>query len=133
MRHTKILFSITILFFVVLAVGCGKQTMADLEKAAAQAAKSNKKITVPQDLIQCAGKYFKSDDNGRVADCSTFEPDKVCSYYKTIVNGITSVHVLEYNQACLACRFYGETGTKKIDNAEYLHLGYLVGTCPTGK
>ncbi|MFA6410086.1 MAG: hypothetical protein WCW26_00715 [Candidatus Buchananbacteria bacterium] len=130
MAKTKFLLLLTIVGVSLVISGCGKKTQADLEKAIKENAKIEQKVIVPSDLTQCSGKFFEKDGQGNLKNCAEFESDKVCSYYKTIKGRVATTHILEYDNACLACRFYGETGSKKIDDSDHLNLGYSIGNCP---
>ena len=127
------LLLILVLGVTLIFSGCAKKTDLTPDKVKADTKKDQVKIQVPFDLVQCNGKYFKPETNGKLKDCSKFTPETVCSYYKSVKDGQESTLLLEYTNACNACRFYGEAGSKKVGDTEYIHLGYYLGKCSQGQ
>jgi hypothetical protein len=87
------------------------------------------KGSVPENLISCDPAYFERGDDDIAPDCDTFGGDKVCSYHTKEQNGKIKNETIQYNNACAACRFYGETGVRKLGSATFTHKGYIEGGC----
>jgi len=94
-----------------------------------QAEEKSATNSIPDNLISCNPAYFERDTNGIAPDCDTFGDEKVCSYHIKEQNGKTKNETIQYGNACSACRFYSETGVRKIGSATFTHLGYIESGC----
>ncbi len=86
-------------------------------------------VVVPTDLLTDCNQFFKQEGQAYQTSCDTYPKATVCSYYSVLREGQQTVQNLQYPNACAACRFYGETGTKQAGNSTYSHLGYTTSTC----
>lgn len=86
-------------------------------------------VVVPTDLLTDCNQFFKQEGQAYQTSCDTYPKATVCSYYSVLREGQQTVQNLQYPNACAACRFYGETGTKQAGNSTYSHLGYTNSTC----
>lgn len=86
-------------------------------------------VAVPASLSMDCSQFFKQSGQEYQVSCDTFPKETVCSYYIVSREDQQSIQNLQYTNACAACRFYGETGAKKIGTTQYEHLGYVSGVC----
>ena len=118
--------------FAFLFAGCNK--VDNLENTPSNSVndqdEKSSSSSIPSNLISCDPVYFERDANGIVPDCDTFnDNNKVCSYHTKEQNGKTKNEPIQYKNACSACRFYGETGVRKIGSATFNHHGYIESGC----
>lgn len=84
---------------------------------------------IPDNLMSCDPNFFKRGGDGIAPDCDTFGGSSVCSFHTKEKNGETKIENIQYNNACTACRFYGETGVREMGSTKFTHHGYLEENC----
>lgn len=106
---------------VVLLTSGGKKKPQTLDSERAAAGK---------EMLQCDSKYTdKNITGGYKIDCSKMPSKPVCVYYKEVRDGTAAPKNGGFANVCLACRFYGSSGTATVGKSKYIFSGYTEGAC----
>lgn len=115
-------FVVLVLFVLTMYLTKGKFYCVFWKKTAT--------VAIPKTLSSCPAKYFEKDAKGAYKiNCDWQAKVHVCSYYSASKGCSKADAKLEYNNECLACRFYGETGIKEANDITYKQYGYQTGVC----
>ncbi len=127
-------FTIPALFAFILILGAGcNGSDGPTGTSADDVIKEVDKMTtvkdLPDNLVQCDPKFFERGEDGIAPDCDTFGGDAVCSYYTEEKKGKTKQKLMQFDNACAACRFFSEEGVRDMFGTVMTHHGYTETKC----
>jgi len=117
---------------IILGAGCSPSANPTNTSADDVIAEVDEMTTVkglPDNLVQCDPKFFARGEDGIAPDCSTFGGDSVCSYYTEEKKGLTKQKLLQFDNACAACRFFSEEGVREMGSTVMTNHGYTETKC----
>ncbi|MCX6745224.1 MAG: hypothetical protein NTX82_06920 [Candidatus Parcubacteria bacterium] len=91
-------------------------------------------IVVPANLLSCPDEFVAEKLSDEVMKTCFDKTGDWCSYYKTVKDGVTKIHNLQFTSECNLCRTHKQKGAQFNDNNGeiYIHLGYEKKACAQG-